>query len=99
MKARPDACIRVKRALTQKRPIQARGCTSGGIHTRAQGEHTEKGIYRNVVARPEAYTQTGKCKYRHLDARPEAYTHVHMAYTPKRAGTGAFMHVQKCTHT
>ena len=28
----------------RNRPAQARGCTSRGIHTRAQGVHTEKGL-------------------------------------------------------
>ena len=32
-----------------------------------------------------------------MDARREAYTHVHRAYTPKRACTGTWLHVQRRT--
>ena len=42
---------------------------------------------------------TEKGRYRHVDVRPEVYTHVHKAYTPKRGGTGTWMHVKRHTHT
>ena len=42
---------------------------------------------------------TEKSRYRHGDTRPKAYLHVHKAYTPKRAGTGTEIHVQRRTCT
>ena len=71
----------------RKRQVQARGCMSRGKHSRSQGVHTEKGSYRYVDSRPEAYTHinrvyTLKRASTHLYALPEAHTHVHWMFTP-----------------
>ena len=78
-------------------------CTGTWIHLqRSTGTCTgpprrkgERGSHRKSVQAHAQGLHTEKGRLRYVDPRPEEYRHVHTAYTPKRAGTGTWIHLQR----
>ena len=70
--------------LTHRRGlVQGRGRKSTRVHTRAQGVHTEKGLYKHLDARPHAYThlhgvhtpiKVGTGAWMHVKSSKHTYT-------------------------
>ena len=103
---RPKAFTQVQRENTPKR------AGTGKMDRRPEAyTHRQRAFTRGkgpVQARGSAssgvhpHTQsehTENVRYMHVDPRPEAYTHEYRANTSKKAGTNAWIHVQRRTPT
>ena len=86
------------RSYTQEQAGSGSCSNATGVHTRVQGVHARTSRFQARGA-SSTEVQARTVRYRRVEPRPGAYTHVHRPYTPERAGTATWSHVQGRTHT